>query len=318
MISDKYQNELLRIVSASAITTTEVIQSLWSGYGQILRVGLSGSPYDSVIVKLIAPPQESNHPRGWNTDVSHQRKLKSYRVEEEWYKNYNRVTESWRIPQFIGASIIGNTRLIVLEDLDAAGFHLRKQSVSLEEVNACLSWLANFHAAHLNEAPKGLWEVGTYWHLNTRPDELQVMKDGKLKQNAHQLDLKLNTCNFQTLVHGDAKLANFCFAENGAVAAVDFQYVGGGCGMKDVAYFIGSCLNETECEQYETELLAYYFSALKKALDGCDINPTELEKEWRQMYPIAWADFARFLAGWMPTHQKLHRYTAMMVEKALG
>ena len=29
----------------------------------------------------------------------------------------------------------------------------------------------HFHASFLNEAPDGLWPVGTYWHLETRPDE---------------------------------------------------------------------------------------------------------------------------------------------------
>jgi len=40
-------------------------------------------------------------------------------------------------------------------------------------------------------------------------------------------------------VHGDAKLANFCFSRDGKkVAAVDFQYVDGGCGMKDLSRII--------------------------------------------------------------------------------
>jgi thiamine kinase-like enzyme len=67
-----------------------------------------------------------------------------------------------------------------------------------------------------------------------------------LKEAAPVIDEKLNTCAYKTFVHGDAKLANFCFAPDGQVAGVDFQYVGGGCGMKDVAYFIGSCLNEKD------------------------------------------------------------------------
>jgi Ser/Thr protein kinase RdoA (MazF antagonist) len=60
------------------------------------------------------------------------------------------------------------------------------------------------------------------------------------------IDQVLNNCSYQTIVHGDAKLANFCFSKEGAVSAVDFQYVGGGCGMKDVAYFLGSCLTGKE------------------------------------------------------------------------
>ena len=98
---------------------------------------------------------------------------------------------------------------------------------------ACVSWLAGFHAQNLNADPAGLWESGTYWHLETRPDELKRLDDPVLKQAASSIDQKLKDTKFQTLVHGDAKLANFCFSDDGnQVAAVDFQYVGGGCGMK--------------------------------------------------------------------------------------
>mgnify|MGYP000093138504 CR=1 FL=1 len=92
------------------------------------------------------------------------------------------------------------------------------------------------------------------------------MTDDELRAAAPVLDARLNDCTFRTFVHGDAKVANFCFSDDGRVAAVDFQYVGGGCGMKDVAYFIGSCLDESECERREASLLDAYFSALKEAL----------------------------------------------------
>ena len=56
-----------------------------SGYGSIKRYNLKGSDYTSVIVKHVEPDQGA-HPRGWNTDLSHQRKLKSYQVELNWYE----------------------------------------------------------------------------------------------------------------------------------------------------------------------------------------------------------------------------------------
>ena len=119
-------------------------------------------------------------------------------------------------------------------------------------------WLAHFHATFMGETPDGLWEVGSYWHLDTRPDELEALDDVHLKQAAGEIDALLRAARFQTFVHGDAKLANFCFSEDGTqVAAVDFQYVGGGCGMKDVAYFIGSCLYEEDCERHEAALLGF-------------------------------------------------------------
>ena len=223
--------------------------------------------------------------------------------------------------------------LLVMEDLDATGFHLRPRNLTDPQVNACLSWLANFHASFLVDATDSskpssadqflLWPVGTYWHLDTRPDEFAAMEEGPLKQAAEKIDAALNNARFQTLVHGDAKLANFCFAEDDRVAAVDFQYVGGGCGMKDVAYFISSCFSDNECEQREQVLLDNYFHQLEAAL----INRprvqvpstffTDIETEWRNLYRFAWADFYRFLAGWSPGHWKMHGYSQRVTQTVL-
>ena len=58
----------------------------------------------------------------------------------------------------------------------------------------------------------------------------------------------------------------------------------------------------------------------KSALNikGIESISNKLEQEWRALYSIAWADFTRFLMGWMPTHQKLNAYSKLMVEKALN
>ena len=144
---------------------------------------------------------------------------------------------------------------MVLEDLNETGFSERRSAVSEDEIRTCLSWLANFHAIFIGEQPNGLWAIGTYWHLHTRPDELKALNDPALKKAAMSIDQRLRNSPFQTFVHGDAKLANFCFSQDGKrVAAVDFQYVG------------GSCLHEDECQQWESQLLDFYFHTLKKAL----------------------------------------------------
>jgi hypothetical protein len=313
-----YEAAVLESTNATSVTELETIQSLWSGYGKIARVKLEGFSAETAIVKHIVPPYTSNHPKGWNTDNSHQRKLYSYQVEMDWYKRWSKLSgDQCRLPTCYGVMSDQNTQVIVLEDLDAVGYNLRKTDATIKQVKSCLSWLAHFHATYLNKQPTGLWEIGTYWHLATRPDEFNTMQEGALKDHAYQLDALLNNCQYQTLVHGDAKLANFCFAANDNVAAVDFQYVGGGCGIKDVAYFIGSCLSESECQSYEQELLKYYFVALGSALNRSDVDILAVEEEWRTMYPIAWADFTRFLEGWMPTHHKLHSYSSYMVTKAL-
>jgi thiamine kinase-like enzyme len=131
----------------------------------------------------------------------------------------------------------------------------------------------------------------------------------------------LHAGRFHTFVHGDAKLANFCFSEDATrVAAVDFQYVGGGCGMKDVAYFIGSCLYEDQCEQHEAALLDFYFGALTEALQsrGRVVDPKAIEREWRDLYPVAWTDFHRFMKGWSPGHWKIHSYSERLVQQVLA
>ena len=315
--------EILRTVTKAKTTRRlERIQSLWSGYGEIARYGLEGGTMLTAIVKNVVLPEAANHPRGWNTDVSHQRKVRSYEVEAHFYQQYAaRCSQACRVPKSLAQAQEGTERLLILEDLDASGFPLRAGRVSESQWKACVRWLAHFHATFLETIPTGLWETGTYWHLATRPDELAAMHHPKLKASASAIDQALSGARYQTLVHGDAKVANFCFSEDGAsVAAVDFQYVGGGCGMKDLAYFMGSVLTEEECEAQEKEILGVYFTTLRGALQtgGSKVDPDALETEWRGLYAFAWADFHRFLLGWMPGHQKLHGYSAEQVAKVLA
>ena len=299
----------------------EVIQSLWSGYGKISRYQLDSTQHPTVVVKFISLNQPQSHPRGWNTSNSHNRKVKSYQVETSWYQKWGQqCTESCKIPNLIGSFSEGQDQWIILEDLNHH-YPLRKQQITLREVKVCLKWLANFHATFMEQKPVDLWEIGTYWHLDTRPDEFQKMNHPKLQAHAKQIDERLNQCQYQTFVHGDAKLANFCFSENGQqVAAVDFQYVGGGCGMKDVSYFLGSCLSSNECAHYEKELLDEYFSQLQEALQArsSSIDFDSLLSEWREMYLFACTDFMRFLLGWLPSHQKINRYNLNIMNQVLA
>ncbi|WP_321346026.1 oxidoreductase family protein [uncultured Draconibacterium sp.] len=313
-MNQHFQDIILKSTGAKSLFRIEVIQSLWSGYGEIVRFGLEGCELESVVVKHVNLPEGGSHPRGWNTDLSHQRKLKSYKVETEWYKSFNaKCNNDCKTPQCYALETKGNEVLMVFEDLDSTGFAERLSSVvNWDNINACLHWLANFHATFMGTKPEGLWETGTYWHLETRPEELEAMDDLPLKNVALAIDEKLKASPFQTLVHGDAKLANFCFSADGKnVAAVDFQYVGGGCGMKDLAYFIGSCMSENDCEKYEDKLLDIYFSHLREALQkkNTTIDFNALENDWRNLYHVAWADFHRFLKGWHPGHWKINSYS---------
>ncbi len=309
-----FQDYILQLTGAEAIHKKETVQHLWSEYGEILRVFLQGATVSTAVVKFMHGEQTIVHPRGWHSNIGHERKIRSYQVESTWYRDYaERATA--RLPRFYGYTQQDGASLTVLEDLDAAGFPIRLLQVTLHQIKQCIAWLAQFHADFLGAAPNGLWPSGTYWHLETRPNELEALEDQKLKSAAPLIDARLKATQFQTLVHGDAKLANFCFGKADEVAAVDFQYVGGGCGMKDLAYFVGSCLNEDECEAYEEELLDYYFDELRKA-QGADISI--LEAEWRPLYHVAWADFHRFLKGWSPDHWKINSYSERVSREVIN
>ena len=273
-----------------------------------------------MVLKRVEPPSRSRHPRGWDTSLSHERKLRSYDVERCFYERYaGGCRPPARVPVCHATRSEGGRWLFLLEDLDGAGFAGRRQDPGEREITACLRWLAEFHAAHLGVAPDGLWPEGTYWHLATRPDELAAIEDPRLKAAAHQLDAQLAQCRFRTFVHGDAKVANFCFSSGEAVAAVDFQYVGGGCGIKDVAYFLSSCLTDVECEALAPGYLDTYFGMFAESARAHHpgLAVREIEAEWRALYPIAWADFYRFLAGWSPDHWKIHGYSDRLTRQVL-
>ncbi|QEN03972.1 DUF1679 domain-containing protein [Thiospirochaeta perfilievii] len=321
-MNDYFKKQILRVTRASSLGEKELIQNLWSNYGEILRYKLIDSEYSSIVLKHVKLPISSSlHPRGWNSANSHNRKIRSYEVECQWYKNWaDKCSPDCRIPKCLNINEHDKEVLILLEDLNQSGYSVRKTDVDLDDIKLCITWLANFHGTFINTPPKGLWEKGTYWHLETRPDELEALKDTELKEAATLIDKKLENTRYKTILHGDAKLANFCFSNsNKDVAAVDFQYVGGGVGVKDLAYFVGSCLYEEDCEKYEKELLDHYFKSLKLKLikENSIINFKELEREWRLLYPVAWTDFYRFLKGWSPGHWKINSYSQRVTRRVL-
>ena len=150
-----------------------------------------------------------------------------------------------------------------------------------------------------------------------------------LKKVAKQLDDKLEKARYKTIVHGDAKVANFCFgklsrvhsldqgeqekdANNIAIAGLDFQYCGNGVGVRDVAYFLGSVYTDDELAICADECFDYYFAVLSA--------PACVEEEWRSLISVCFADFERFMRGWNPGGWKFHgrgHFVSRMIDTAL-
>ena len=298
------------------------LQSLWGGYGELFRAELTGLPVTSAVVKCVLPPPERALASDPRKRRSHRRKLRSYEVELAFYQRYaSRCADACRVPRLLYGAHDQGQFLFVLEDLDAAGFGARRARCSDAELALCLSWLAAFHARFLGVASEGLWKVGTYWQLATRPDELAALGGHALRRAAPRIDRRLNAASFRTLVHGDAKLENFCFSRAGdAVAAVDFQYVGGGVGVKDVAYFLSSCFSPRECQAAVPPALDLYFAALRSALavDSPGTDAGAVEREWRELFAWAWLDFYRFLLGWAPLEAARDEYSEALLHALLA
>lgn len=319
LLQNTLMSEMQDHFDGARIEKKQMIQSLWSGYGEIRRYHIGGEPY---VVKMVNLADQHDHPRGWNTNLSHQRKLDSYHNELVFYRDFaSCTTPHCKVPKHIASGQVDELSWLVMEDLDSLGFTYRCADAPFPLIKKGLSWLANFHAQFLMLDTSPLWPIGTYWHLATRPDEYQKMADGPLKQHAEAIDEYLNQCQYQTLLHGDAKLANFCFsADFSDLAAVDFQYVGRGVGIKDVVYFLGSCLDDDGLNIYADTLVDLYFQILRQALESKtnNIDIDLLEQQWRQCYCFAWADFERFLVGWATEHVKMTGYSQQQTYQALS
>ena len=104
MMNTKIQKAILNFTGASRFEKIEVIQTLWSGYGEIARLRLYDAAVDTVVVKTVTLPKAAEHPRGWNTERSHQRKIRSYQVECKWYTVFAAQCDaSCRVPACLGA-----------------------------------------------------------------------------------------------------------------------------------------------------------------------------------------------------------------------
>lgn len=333
-LSKAQKNAICLSAQSEKISTITPMQSLWAGQGELARVSLlkktvnGQAEYKSVVIKQIISTATQEHPRGWNTLLSQQRKYDSYQVELNWYREFDHFFKpnmaTMRIPELIYSESSEYEMLLVLEDL-AVDLPIRFTSGKDDrptdiQIFACIRWLAQFHARFMNHDASGLWETGGYWHLDTRPDEWQAMPTCALKHLANDVNEQLASCPYQTLVHGDAKLANFCFDDTGEhVAAVDFQYVGQGPGVKDLMLFLSSVMPDHRLLKEASLFVDDYFVQLSIALKQwqVDINADDVIASWRPLYAFAWADFNRFLTGWSPNHWKIGKYCAQQTKMAL-
>jgi hypothetical protein len=273
---------------------------LWAGMGYIYDIKWKSH---HIIVKRILPPPLNSRSFG------DQRKATSYLIEANFYSNvadFLILEHQLAIPvPFLVERSDDDHVTICMSRLDGRPGGLGTD----DEVHAVLRWLATLHAA--TWAPKidelvsndgcGLQPIGSYWHLDTRPDEHQSMPrrgwEGRLKRASRAIDERLKRDPMQCCIHGDAKDANIMFAkgDNNECEAMlyDFQYCGRGPPSVDLAYFICVAVGYGDnC----AGMLKFYHRELTSRLGSKHMHPSFEALE--ESVALAFADFQRFMSGW--------------------
>jgi len=280
--------------------SVECLSRLWAGMGYIYDVTVKGKFH--IIVKRVIPP-----PKG-RQSFGDKRKAVSYQVEANFYNNVapkliSNHGLSIPSPYHVEKNDANDQVTICMSRLEGSPGSL----CSDDEIHAVLRWMATLHAATWGEKADlfvredGLHPIGSYWHLDTRPDEHDNMPrkgwEGRLKRAARAIDGRLKRDHMQCCIHGDAKDANMVFSCNDNnekfVMMYDFQYVGKAPPTIDLAYFF--CV-AASCGDDNREYLQFYHRELLSKLDGRDVKPTYEELE--DSLELAFCDFQRFMSGW--------------------
>ena len=220
----------IETVSENNVTITSLCR-LWAGMGYIYQVTITLPTKKFFIVKRVIPPPIKSRSFG------DERKAKSYTIEAKFYEYIapTLIEKGLSIPVPYYIERDANDQItICMSRLEGSPGYLEESNIY-----AVLTWLATLHAAtwgpivdeYVNQ---GLVQsIGSYWHLDTRPDEHDSMPrrgwEGRLKLAARTIDERLKRDKMQCCIHGDAKDANMLFYESGdggegGVSMYDFLY----------------------------------------------------------------------------------------------
>lgn len=258
---------------------------LWAGMGYIYELNFCST---SLIVKCVDPDHDQVESLGGR------RKAASYKVEAHFYEAYamNLIDDhGLQLPRPYLVERNGDRTTVCMSKLEqrSAG-----NNSGVDE--AVIVWLAKLHAVTWGHDAEGLQPIGSYWYLDTRPDEHASMPrtgwQGRLKRAARAIDSRLQRDPMQCIIHGDAKEANILWCNDGEVAMCDFQYCGRGPPTRDLAYFLCTSTDPDE----EDALLLLYYEELVKSLSDAITRPS-LE-QLKESLELAYCDYARFMSGW--------------------
>jgi hypothetical protein len=194
-----------------------------------------------------------------------------------------------------------NTRFtLLLDDAAPAVPGVQVEGCTIEQAASCLRNLIGLHGPTWNDP--GLWELGFLMRSDAGTASMmaQVMSTATerfLERYAEDLDeedrqtlldvpalierWQLNRSGPFSALHGDYRLDNLLFDHaTGEVTAVDWQTAAVGPPLRDVAYFLGTCLHVDSRRAHEGDLVALYHDALVEK-DVRDYSADECWDDYR-------------------------------------
>jgi len=298
--------------AVQSVTSVSQIATLWGGMGSIvgLKCECGCEKGDSTKQKtIIAKRIRCSNPRSFGD----RRKAASYKVEASFYGSdaCSELSEQHICCKGMHTEDDGSGSItILMTPLPNPALWSMEGDVARAAVRS----VARLHARFWGN-PKsttaveeiGLAAQGTYWYLDTRPDEYEMM-DGrtgisrKLKKAAFGIDRALKEHEYQTICHGDLKACNMSMSKNPSyVTLVDFQYLGRACPAKDLAYLFvcGMDVDEDFEERQEGELLGLYIDELAANGVGHEKEaPLPKLETLKQALDLSYCDLYRWMLGW--------------------
>lgn len=208
-------------------------------------------------------------------------------------KFYQTLADRSKVPSpvcyYANIDTKANNHLILLEDLAPAVSGSRILGCSGQQAESAVKHIAEFHASwwekpSLNEIK---WLPSPSRNIVLDPVERQSLYDqwwiAFFNKAAHHLpDHLVNMGKFlgkhqswieeyaanatpRTLIHGDFSLENVLFSTNQGgsnITIIDWQSIGHGYGIFDVAYFLVEGLRTEDRRSFETDLLRGYHNLL--------------------------------------------------------
>lgn len=268
----------LELVSSEPIGTGQMSQN----HRVVFRDG--DGPEETVVVKLASPDENS---RGTGVGMgAYEREVVFYReiadragdaVADSYFGEYD-PDEGWFT--------------IVLEDIEGAEQGDQIRGCTPAEAELAMDTLARLHAPFLGDLQLGAadWMNKDYpltqaLHEALLPGFFERYGDRVEAEHRAVAERFVKSHDAWLaderpplgLVHGDYRLDNLLFAD-GAVTVVDFQTVGFGPPLRDVAYFLGTGLATEDRREHEERLVRRY-------LDGLEANGVtaiDWEKCWEE------------------------------------